>query len=369
MKLILKTSAFIFLVLLMVFSGKLINALTFEKIRTNVLLEEAESKYQEFVETRDPGKNTVVVIGTSTSLFSFPDDSNVIQNSSYVELLNQQINTLNLSSTNLHYASEAKALVEFARDRLPDTHLVILENLNYVQPLNLFIQYVEVKSVAACLSMSATDPKFQKRECRKILKDYFAENFVWFKNPCLKKHKEDLKLAFKLESREITKRMLTVMKCNEGIFKSDDVPLELMDLFHFGHFKELKETFRLSGYKLNDFSEVAYTDTYSMGEAALINDFVKYLLEKNEDQRLLVIPTPARVGDRLKELPLFKNDNERVALIEVYEEINEMRTLRDLKFFDIYPDGSHSRAWVHELLANKILPNLSKSVRMDLDEQ
>lgn len=368
MKLILKTSTFIMLILLMVFTGKLINALTFEKIRINGLLEEAQKHYQKFVETQDPGKKTVVIIGTSTSLVSFPDESNIIQSTSYVDLLNQQINTLNLSSINLHYASEAKALIEFSREKLPDSHLVILENLNYVQPLNIFIQYIEIKSVTACLSMSASNPSFKKRQCEKIIKDYFAENFVWFKNPCLKKYNEDLKLAFMLDSKDITKSLVTVMKCNDGFFKSNDVPKELMNLFSFGHFKELKEAFNLTGHKLNDFSEAAYTDRYGLGEVALINDFVKMLLHDFKDHRFLVVPTPARAGDELKEMSFLKKADERVALVEIYDEINEMKNLRDLKFFDIYPDGSHSRIWVHELLANKILPNLSKSVRMNVDE-
>lgn len=366
MKLILKTSTFVALVFLMVFTGKLINALTFEKIRINDLLKEAEMKFAHFRDNLDPNKKSLVVIGTSTSMMSFSNTENTVEIKSYANLLGDQSNVLNLSSIKLHYASEANALISFAKEKLPENQIFVLENLNYVAPLEIYTKYSQYKALSGCLLTLAW--KKDKNFCIQLINEFTSENLNWLKNPCLKKHDEALNLTFFLDKKERVQILTKVLKCNEDIFHDKSVPLELMDLFHFGHFEDLRESFRLAGYNFADFSEDDYTDKFSLDELHLINNFLEDTLNKNKFEKFIVIPTPARGANGLSELPVFKRDNDNLVLIEIYDEIEQMKKLKNLNFYDIFPDGSHSRTWVHEILKNKIMPNLSKSIRTNSNE-
>lgn len=366
MKLILKTTTFIFLVLLMVFTGKLVNALTFEKIRINDLLKEAEVNFAKFQDSFDPDKKSLVVVGTSTSMMSFPDKGNTLEIKSYANLLSEENNVLNLSSIKLHYASEANALMTFANEKLPDNQIFILENLNFVAPLEIFTKYSEYKTLSSCLLTSLY--KKPSSFCSSFINEFSSENLIWLKNPCLKKHSEALNLSFMLEKKERVQILTNVLKCNKDMFQDRSVPLELMDLFHFGHFEDLKESFRQAGYNFFDFNEKDYTDEFSSEDLYLINSFLEEVLIKNQNHKFIVIPTPAKGANGLSEISVFKRNNDNLVLIEIYDEIEQLKKLKNLNFYDIYPDGSHSRTWVHELLTNKILPYLSKSGRMNSNE-
>lgn len=363
MKLILKTSTFILLSLLMVFTGKYINALYFEKNRVNDMLVEAESHYDEFLKSFDAGKKTIVVIGTSTSVLSFPANSEESQKLSYVDFLKNQTNALNLSSINLHYASEARVLIRFAQEKLPDSNLVILENLNYMEPLNVFAQSSELGLMAYCSkeyfkNKLADERTFLQTQCKQLIVDFVTDSTPWLTNPCLKKHNESINQAFALTSKERVKILTTVLNCNKGFFQNREVPLEIMDAFHFGHFEDLKTAFKVTNYHFDDFKEEEYSDKFSAAELVLTNYYLNEFTRDNKENRFLVLPTPARSPAGLSSLPVFKRENNNLLYVDISTEMAWAKFMRNLKFYDIFPDGSHSRIWVHELIADKIFPSI-----------
>ena len=282
MKLWSKTFILVIIALLVAFGGSTLNSYYYENSSIDDVLAEAETSYKEFQKNFDPAKKTIVVIGRSTSLYSFNDQEVEPVRNSYADFLKYQANVLNLSSIALFNIAQAKALLKFAREHVPTIDLIVLENLFFMRNVDIFEGYNYFQVVELCARDGLKDILYPNRG-QKIQEKYICSGLLetnlgeskFIPNPCIKKYQEALKLSFIKGPQDRVKMITQTLKCDRGA----EVQLYLTKLFYHEFFDDLKKGFLAVGRDVNVW-EKEYMEDYTTDELVLINKFTAEMFPK-----------------------------------------------------------------------------------------
>ncbi|MDD4974868.1 MAG: hypothetical protein PHY93_10990 [Bacteriovorax sp.] len=375
MKLALRTLAFLVFSILIAFLGKFINTSIVASKTEKKIIRAAEIQYREFIKHYDPQKKTIVVVGTSTSLYSFTNDSYHLTKDNYVDNLRPKANVINLSSVELQNVSQANTLINFVKTKIPNIDLIVLENLRYFTPFNNFKDYSNLNLLIFCgkeslmysLSLGApsADTLFYLNQCQKFRQELSSnfKNTYFIANPCLIKNHKILKFSLFLTPKKRVQLLSGILRCSQDFFYSDQVQQNLIHLLRKGYFEDLNKIFNSAGLDIYALNEVDYTDELKAGDLIFTNRYLHFLLNKYSENKFVIIPAFANRINDLNNIPVFKNDNNRMILLDISEEILKRRKEKKLKFGDIFPDGSHSRNWVQQLLADRIISKFLKEIK------
>ncbi|AUO00078.1 hypothetical protein DOM21_00335 [Bacteriovorax stolpii] len=355
MKLWSKTFILVIIALLVAFGGSTLNSYYYENSSINDVLAEAETSFKEFQKNYDQAKKTIVIIGRSTSLYSFNDQEAEPVRNSYADLLKYQANVLNLSSISLFNIAQAKALLKFARQNVSKIDLIVLENLFFMRSVDIFEGYNYFQVVELCAKDGLRDILYPSRGqrihekfiCRGLLETNLGES-KFIPNPCIKKYQEALKLSFIKGPQDRVKMITQTLKCDRGA----EVQLYLTRMFYHEFFDDLKRGFLAIGRDVSVW-EKEYMEDYTTDELILINKFTAEMFP-NHDQNVLLIPAFSKITKHLEELSVFHREDGKVQLLDISGDISRVKNQNHLSFGDVFHDGSHSKTWVHELIASKI---------------
>jgi hypothetical protein len=68
----------------------------------------------------------------------------------------------------------------------------------------------------------------------------------------------------------------------------------------------------------------------------------------------VIIPTFAKKINGMNDFPVFKY-NKQVSLLDISPEITQVKKIKRLKHGEVFLDGNHSKYWVQQILADKII--------------
>lgn len=96
-----------------------------------------------------------------------------------------------------------------------------------------------------------------------------------------------------------------------------------------------------------------YTEDYTPDELVLINKFTSEMFP-DHNENVLLIPAFSKITKHLEELSIFHRDDGKVRLLDISGDIGRVKNQKNLGFGDVFRDGSHSKTWVHQLIADKV---------------
>lgn len=351
-----KTFILVAIAMLCAFGGSYLNAFYYESSSVNDVLQEADKSYEEFLTNYNPAKKTIVIIGRSTSLYSFTDEDEEPVRNSYADLLKNEANILNLSSIALFNISQAKRLLNFARRNVSKIDLIILENLFFMRDVDVFEGYNYFQVVDIC-ARDAFHEMFYSKErvgnprgeymCRGLFEGTF-DDAKFIPHPCIKKYQEALKLSFIKGHEDRVKMITQTLKCDRG----PEVQQYLVRLFYHEFFDDLQKGFSMVGRDVRVW-EKEYTEDYTPDELVLINKFTSEMFP-DHNENVLLIPAFSKITKHLEELSIFHRDDGKVRLLDISGDIGRVKNQKNLGFGDVFRDGSHSKTWVHQLIADKV---------------
>lgn len=349
-----KVCLFTLTAMLIAFCGSLVNSTYYEKVSVHEVLTEAQAELKIFQANFNPDLKTIVVIGRSTSMYSYDGGSENPNRYGFIDMLKNKSNVLNLSSISLFNISQAKELLDFARKNTTHIDLVVLENLYYMREMDVFEGYNYTHVLEICAKdnllsfFNSTPLQLQNvRMCRGLLEGNFEEHH-FIKNPCIKKHQEALKTSMLKLKEDRFKAISRTLKCD----RSEEVQLYLAKMFYHEFFGELRLGFINAGRDVGVL-EKEYLEDYTTDEMVLINTYAKDMF-KDAPEDVLLVPAFSRIVQNLGRLSIFHQEKGQFKLLDVASEISTIRHQKNLGFGDVFRDGSHSERWVHELIANQI---------------
>ncbi len=356
MKIFLKTFTIIILILLVSVAGRSINLNLINKSDESELLKDSEEAFNKFTENYKSDRKTIVVIGPSTSMYSYKNKFSNFETYSYVNILEEHFNVLNLTTLNLNNINEFNTLMEFAYRKTPEADLVVLENLKFFEEKELFEGSTIWPALAACKIGTYSDP-FRSKICKDFTKSLVYETSRdKLNNPCMKKYHGEFGSAFILNSNDRVNFFLKLLKCGKNSNSTEEIKNILVENFKYGFLQDVREALTKSGYNIREVeNSEAYYSIYRPEELLMIDDKLTYSLQKYPWKKFVIIPSYSRVDTSMQNLPVFTAFRDRVEFIEMHKDIAERSRRQNLMFEDNFVDGAHANVWIHRALAAKIM--------------
>ena len=367
MKLFLKTLIIVIALISMVFLGQLVNRELIEKSIEATTLKSAIKAFKIFEKNYDRKKKTIIVIGPSTSILSFKDNTDRADYFSYANILEKNSNVLNLTLINLENITQFNTLLDFAYSKLPNADLLILENLKYLRPVEVFQNSTLAWQLLSCwgksydkkviLSEHFNQPTylFERSECQKLIYGFMLTPLPeMVTNPCIKKYQNEIQSSYLMYPEERVKFISKMMACDykkgNSIYETRE---KVFESYKIGFAQDLKKGASKTRHQLKG-NVYATSQAYYSQELILINHYLEKTLEKYSWKKIVAIPTHAKNYAGMFNLPVFNTYKNRLNFIEMQAEIDERNQSKNLEFQDNFYDGTHANVWIHQVLADKI---------------
>lgn len=337
--------------------GRIFNSqFIFDSIRSDALFK-ARQSILEFKQHHNPKFKTIVVFGTSSSLFSYPDQekSYYPQNLSYVDLMPKNINVLNLSNHHFFSYEQFEAVLDLLQNELPLIDYVILENLRFMAPTPRLVDEWDYIAIATQSCRQAQN-YFQMNS---LCNDVFSHMYKAFHlsaaitNRCMKKFDKILNLSYFQDPNSRQKTIINALRCDQDSNKKNDTLLLIMEKFRFGQLMDLAIALEKLGSNINYLEPSLYRESYYPLDQVILNFYLNKLALKYQKYNFLVIPSAAKKLSGLDSIEAFqKRDN--LHFFEINSYLENVMSQNHQNFIDLFPDGSHAKLWIHHYLAHEI---------------
>lgn len=339
----------------MAFIGNTINSSYVENSFSEQTLEYANKAHRIYQDEYDPAKKSIVVIGASTSSYSFSRGDDKIHEFSFVDLLKKDINVLNFSSYTLENVYQIKILLKFLESKNLKFDLIILENFKYLaEPITDNGVY-NLALLRECLIYNSS----LKKMCSKI--DWQDGNISneYSANPCLKKYHELLLPIYKMISTEKVKAFDKLLSCGKSSNTEVEIQKFIISNYHYGYAKEVRISFGHLGIDLNpDLQTGLDFNPYKEDELIFLNKYIKDFVETFSINNLMLIPSYSRNEGEMRSVPMFRDSEKNIHFLEMAQDITKISREKNFKFKDIFLDGAHYDIEIHKKMAEKILKTL-----------
>jgi hypothetical protein len=370
MKLIFKTFALISSALVMAFLGRYLHAIMQEEILLKSLRKEADFAYSKYLKEYNSAKKTFVVLGVSTSILSFPENKNEsISAVSYVDLLKNKVNVLNLSSNYLRNENQARELLRFALEKIPKIDLIILENSRFLKPREMYQNDMYINELINCSfgnsfktstsSLEAKNNSFAKTECKKVFREglnYFLHVYKLSYQPCLKKYQKEMEYIIFGRLKDNSSIFSSILSCSLEYTNVKDVQLELLYNFSYGYFQELENGFKKNRLDIYSFKNEDFLQFSDSVMKIIYNRSLTKIKKMYSGEKIIVTDVGSFLNDfEFVKIPILKNNESSLSYLSILNDVNKVIKSSNLKFGEVYPDGSHSKFWLHKILAEKLI--------------
>ena len=360
MKLFRNTIIFILLSSLLAFAGNVINSRYVEYSLKKETLEFADKALDRFKDRYDPAKKTVVIIGVSTSLFSYSNSGNgKIERYSYVDILKKDINVLRFTSYLLENVSQVRILLDYLKSNSIKFDLIIFENMKYLAPPLSNSGLYNLTLINECL-MYKINPNRDTSNMSKLCADLdwqlgnLSEEYS--ENLCLKKYQNYKQLIYHLSSKKRVEVLDLLLSCGESSGNKEDIKNFIIENYHYGFSEDVRESFKHFDLKIDpDLQEGLDINSYKPDDLIFINMYLKEFIEKYAWDNILIIPSYSRGREGLDQLPVFIKSDSKISILEMDKEILERTQKNNFKFKDNFQDGAHYNIDIHKELADKVL--------------
>lgn len=357
MRFILKTIVFILLAMTMAALGSLLNGVYLEIVQKKETLEMAQKAYSQYLKHYDPLRKTVVVFGTSTSIYSFRNGFKQPDKYSYVNILQKKVNILRLTSISLRKKAQLKILLDFINSRFSNIDLVVFENLSYLRTDEIWADIHGLEVIASCREPSS---EFLAEQCQALKRELVYRPIGFLEHPCLKKYKNKFSYVYSMTSSNRINHFSELLKCGESFGKRAGIRQFIIDEYHYGYAQDVRESFRRNNVFLDTESVTASgINEYEASNLLAFNFYLRKFVKDYPWKKLVVIPSYSKKNDHIKQLPVFIELGDRLSFLPMTGDIKKTSHEKKLKMEDNFYDGAHSNIWIHYAIANKILKTLS----------
>lgn len=366
---VLKVIIFQAAVLIMVSLGLIANSYLCSLSDLRNVQKDEQEEYSKFKSSYDPKKKTIVVIGRSTSLFSFVNHSSYnLTKGSFADNLRPDANVLNLSSVYLRSPFLFYKTLNRLKESAIQFDFIMLENLNYFRPSKYYMDPSYLEAAAFCgghflgslFSSDQADDrkKFYVRECKVLAQELEqrAMNLVFRANPCEKKFRAALNFAFEQEPQDRIQVLTDIQLCDRGKSNSNQLSLEIAKNIGEFHIEEIRAAFGRAGMdssKLdNAYHELPVYEIRTL-DLISISRNLDYLHDHFGQWKFVVFPSVVNENNDLQELPVFSNRG-KMQLFSLGKDLRQVMKENGAQFFDVFLDGDHSLVEVQEWIAQRI---------------
>jgi hypothetical protein len=182
-----------------------------------------------------------------------------------------------------------------------------------------------------------------------------------------KKYQEELLLLRSLPKDLQVRLFFKILQCRQGFFYADQfIPRYLIHYYYYGNLETLTAAFQMAGLNINGIEYrsqyVFRTEEYEPAPMIFANYYLNDFLQEDSKNTFLIIPILYNPSF-IKDLPIYRQNDPRMIFLDVSDDIEKIKKEKNLKHNDIFVDGSHSRIWVHQLIADKIISKFPKLIK------
>lgn len=366
MRIISKTILFIIIAMTMASLGCLVNGAYLESELRQKTLEMGKKSYENYFKHYDPKKKTIVVFGTSTSIYSFRNGLKQPDEYSYVDVVQKNVNILRLTSISLRKMAQLETLLDFINSQAINIDLVIFENLSYLKGDEVFAGFQNPAIMASCWQSSS---QYLREQCQLLVKELVHRPVEFIEHPCLKKNRNKYSAVYNMTSKDRISHFSKLLKCGESFGRRAAIRQFIIDEYHYGYAQDVRESFSRNNVFLDTESVIASgINEYEASNLISFDFYLRKIGESYPWKKFLVIPSYSKKNDHIKRLPVFTELADRMSFLSMSDDIKKNSQEKKLKMENNFYDGSHANVWIHQIIASKVLEILSLN-QVDNNEQ